>query len=125
VEDLHLKKALLPFFLLIFACSPGSPPDEMFRENIEKMVLIDRAMGFHEEIARISIVSKTKYEDQVEVEVQVEGWATHSDLAIGATLPASRVKNEGWSTWKFFCKKVDKTWVIVEKYKVEEGFEKQ
>jgi hypothetical protein len=123
-----LKKALLPFLFLItlaLSCSSGKPPDELFHNNIEKMVLIDRAMEFQEEITKISIVSMTAYEDQVEVEVRLEGWATHRDLAIGATLPASRTKKPGWAIWKFFCRKADKVWVIVEKYKVEEGFDEK
>lgn len=86
------------------------------------MVLIDRAMEFREEVTKISIVGVTRFEDQVEVEVRLEGWATHRDLAIGATLPVSKVKRPGWAVWKYFCRKVDKTWVIVEKYKVDEGF---
>jgi len=121
-----LKKAFFPFLLLIFlvfSCSQGKPPDELFHDDVEKMVLLDRAMEFEEEITRISIVARKVYEDQVEVEVRLEGWAMHRDLAIGATLPASKVKKPGWATWKFFCRKVDKTWVIVDKYKVEEGFD--
>jgi hypothetical protein len=120
-----LRKLVLTFLILVplfLSCSSGKPPDEIFHDNIEKMVLIDRAMEFKEEVTKISIVSMTVYEDQVEVEVRVEGWATHRDLAIGATLPASEMKTQGWATWKFFCKKKDKEWVIVEKFKVAEGF---
>lgn len=113
---------LILILSLLSACSSGKPPVEIFQDNIEKMVLLDRAMEFREEVTGISIVEITEYEDQVEVEVRVEGWAIHKDLAIGATLPASTSKRPGWATWKFFCRKVDKTWVIVEKYKVEEGF---
>jgi hypothetical protein len=123
-----LKKALLPFLLLIplvLSCSQGKPPDELFHKEVDKMVLLDRAMEFKEEITRISVVGRTVYEDQVEVEVRLEGWAIHRDLAIGAALPASKVKRPGWAIWKFFCRKVDKTWVIVEKYKVEEGFDEK
>jgi len=110
---------------LLFSCSSGKPPEEIFHNNIEKMVLIDRAMRFKEEITKVSITSMTTYEDQVEVEVRVEGWAVHSDLVIGATLPASTVKKPGWATWKFFCVKGDDGWIIKEKFKVEEGFEEQ
>ena len=120
-----MKRALLPLLVLVplfLSCSSGKPPDQLFKDNIEKMVLIDRAMNFKEEVSKISIVDVTAYEDQVEVTVRVEGWAIHRDLAIGATLPASRSKRPGWASWKFFCRKVDKEWVIVEKYKVEEGF---
>lgn len=111
---------LIPFFL---SCSSGRPPVGLFKDNIEKMVLIDRAMKFNEEVTDVSIVGMKVYEDQVEVEVLVKGWATHRDLVIGATLPASRVKKPGWATWKFFCRKGDKAWVIVEKYKVAEGLD--
>ena len=123
-----MKTAHLPFLFLIvllFACSSGKPPEQLFQDNIEKMVLLDRAMEFKEEVTKVSIVRVTEYEDQVEVEVRVEGWAVHKDLVIGATLPAASSKRQGWATWKFFCRKVDKNWVIVEKYKVEEGFDEQ
>ena len=123
-----MRKACLIFLILVplaLSCSSGKPPDEIFHDNIEKMVLLDRAMEFKEEVTKISIVSMTVYEDQVEVEVRVEGWATHRDLALGDTLPASDVKKQGWATWKFFCKKKDKEWVIVEKFKVAEGFNTQ
>lgn len=89
------------------------------------MVLLDHAIGFDEEIARVSIVSMTVYEDQVEVEVRVEGWATHPDLTIGATLPSSKVRNPSWATWKFFMNKRGENWIIREKFKVAEGFEGQ
>jgi hypothetical protein len=127
-KDVPLRKLVLPFLILVplfLSCSSSKPPEELFQDNINKMVLIDRAMEFDEEVTKVSIVSMTVYEDQVEVEVRVEGWATHRDLAIGATLPASKVKNQGWATWKFFCKKRDKEWVIAEKFKVAEGFEGQ
>jgi hypothetical protein len=121
-----LRRIVLPFFVLVLtvvSCSSGKPPETLFSENIGKMVLIDRAMDFTEEVTGISVLDMTVYEDQVEVEVRVEGWAVHSDLRIGATLPASRSKRPGWAIWKFFCRKVDKTWVIVDKYKVDEGFD--
>lgn len=122
-----MKRALLPILVLVSilpSCSSGKPPDQLFKDNIEKMVLIDRAMDFEEEVTKVTVVGMTAYEDQVEVTVRVEGWATHKDLAIGATLPASKMKQPGWATWKFFCRKVDKNWEILEKYKVEEGLEK-
>ena len=121
-----MRKAFLFFMILfpsILACSSAKPPDALFQDNIRKMVLIDRAMGFDEEITDITIVKKTPFENQVEVTVRVEGWATHKDLVIGAALPASKVKKPGWAIWKFFCRKKDKVWVIMEKYKVEEGFD--
>lgn len=86
------------------------------------MVRVDKAMGFKEEVTAISVIEKVAYEDQVEIEVRVEGWATHSDLALGATLPVSKTGKQGWAVWKFFCRKTDKTWTIDEKFKVEEGF---
>ena len=89
------------------------------------MVLVDRAMEFQEKITKTQIVKMTVYSNQVEVEVLIEGWATHRDLAIGATLPTSKNKKPGWATWKFFCRQVDKNWVIVEKYKVDEGFDER
>jgi hypothetical protein len=107
---------------ILAACSSGKPPESLFYDNIEKMVQVDRAMDFTEKVTSISVVSMTVFEEQVEVEVRVEGWAVHRDLVIGAVLPVSKDKSPGWSRWKFFCRKVDKTWVIFEKYKVEEGF---
>ena len=121
-----MKKVFFPILLLIpllFSCSSGKPPEELFHENVEKMVLVDRAMKFKEEVTDISIVSTTEYEDQVEVEVRVEGWAVHRDLVIGATLPVSKEKKPGWATWKFFLVKEDDAWIIREKFKVAEGFE--
>lgn len=123
-----MRKIFLPFLFLtltVVSCSSGKPPETLFTEDIEKMVLVDRAMDFDEEITGISIVKLIQYEDQVEVEVRVEGWAYHKHLAIGATVPVSKSRKPGWAIWKFFCRKVDKNWVIVEKYKVEEGFEEQ
>lgn len=123
-----MRRTVLSFLVVVLSvvsCSSSKPPESLFAGNIEKMVLIDRAMGFQEEVTDVSIEDVTAYEDQVEVEVRVEGWAVHPDLGIGATLPASRSKRPGWAVWKFFCRKVEKTWVIVEKYKVDEGFEEQ
>ena len=123
-----MRKTLLPLLILIplfLSCSSGKPPDELFHDDIERMLLLDRAMEFKEEVTKVSIVSMTVYEDQVEVEVRVEGWATHRDLTIGATLPAAKTKKPGWATWKFFCRKTGDNWVIKEKYKVAEGFDEQ
>ena len=123
-----MRKVFLPILVLIplfFSCSSGKPPIELFQGNVEKMVLVDRAMEFKEEITKISIVSITNYEDQVEAEVRVEGWAVHRDLVIGATLPASKEKKPGWATWKFFLIKEDDGWIIREKFKVAEGFLEQ
>lgn len=120
-----MRKVLSGFLVLIpilVSCSSGNPPESLFRDNFEKMVLVDRAMDFNEKVTKISILNMTVFEDQVEVEIRVEGWATHRDLVIGATLPVSKNREAGWARWKFFCRKMDKTWVIVEKYKVEEGF---
>jgi hypothetical protein len=121
-----LRKAFLLILIpLVLSCSSGKPPDELFHDNIEKMVLLDRAMEFKEKITKVSIVNIIKYENQVEVEVRVEGWAVHRDLRIGATLPASKAKKPGWATWKFFCIKDGDNWTIKEKFKVAEGFVEQ
>ena len=117
------KFFLLLLIPLLFSCSSGKPPEELFHDNVEKMVLVDRAMKFKEEVTKISIVNTTEYEDQVEVEVRVEGWAVHRDLVIGATLPVSKEKKPGWATWKFFLVKEDDAWIIRDKFKVAEGFE--
>jgi hypothetical protein len=127
-KGLRVRKALTVLLILVpvlVSCSSGTPPESLFRDNIEKMVLVDRAMDFDEKVTKITVVKMTVFEDQVEVEVRVDGWATHRDLAIGATLPVSKTRESGWAAWKFFCRKVDKTWVIVEKYKVDEGFNEQ
>ncbi|MGD8353092.1 MAG: hypothetical protein PVJ01_02915 [Pseudomonadota bacterium] len=89
------------------------------------MVMVDRAMEFDEEVTKVAIVSRKKFEDLVEIEVLVEGWATHRDLVMGAVLPISPDRETGWARWKFFCRKVDGEWTIVNKYKVDEGFEEQ
>lgn len=120
-----MRKTLIPLLVIIFllpSCSSNSPPDSIFKDNIEKMVFVDRAMGFKEEVTGITVEKRTKFEGQVEVQVRIEGWASHKDITIGATLPVSKARKAGWSTWKFFCKKINRKWVIVEKYKVEEGF---
>jgi len=124
----HLRKLVLPFLVLvplILSCSSNKPPDELFHDNIKKMVLLDRAMEFNEEVTKINIVNTTVYEDQVEVEVRIEGWATHRDIALGATLPVTKVKQPSWAIWKFFCVKTGDTWIIKEKFKVAEGFGEQ
>jgi len=113
---------LLPLLLLIPSCS-STPPDELFIKDINTMVLIDREMGFSEEITGIEILGRTSYENQVEVQVRVTGWATHQDLSIGATLPAAEEMMASWAIWKYFCRQKDKKWMIEEKYKVDEGFE--
>lgn len=87
------------------------------------MVMIDRELGFREEITGIEIVKRTSYEDQLEVQVRVTGWAMHPELTIGATLPAAPELRPSWAVWKYFCSRPDKKWIIDEKYKVEEGFE--
>ena len=127
-KDKILRKVLVAFLILVplvVSCSSGKPPVELIHDNIEKMVQVDRAMEFNEKITKVHIVKMTVYSNQVEVEVLIEGWATHRDLAIGATVPTSKNKKPGWATWKFFCRQVEKTWVIVEKYKVDEGFKVQ
>jgi hypothetical protein len=103
------------------SCS-STPPDELFFDDVHRMVLLDREMGFREEITMVEVIDHTKYENQVEVQVRVTGWATHQDLTIGATLPVAREQKTSWATWKYFCREKNKNWVIDEKYKVEEGF---
>lgn len=85
--------------------------------------MIDRELGFREEITGIKIIKRTKYEEQLEIQVRVTGWAVHPEITIGATLPAASEQKSSWAVWKYFCRKVDKTWVVDDKYKVEEGFE--
>lgn len=122
-----MSKDLPALFLLVTlfpaSCTLGNPPDDLFRQDVEKMSLIDRELGFTEEISGVRIVRRVAHGDRVEVEVRVSGWATHPDLTIGATLPASAERRPGWATWRYFCRKEGKTWKIEEKYKVEEGFD--
>ena len=116
---------LVPIALLalsLFSCSSGSPPDDLFHDDVEKMVLVDRALGFDVEISGVEVVKRRDLDNRVEVEVRVTGWATHPDLTIGATLPAGKERQESWATWKYFCRKNDKVWEVEEKYKVDEGF---
>jgi hypothetical protein len=108
--------------LSLFSCSSGKPPDVLFFHDIQRMILLDRELGFEEEISEVKIVGRTAYEDQVEVEVRVSGWAIHPDLTIGAALPAAKERKPSWATWKYFCRKKEKKWIIEEKYKVDEGF---
>ena len=118
------RVSLLFLFLLLLilpSCS-SYPPDELFIEDIRKMAMGEREMGFAVQVDEAVVVSRRKIQDRLEVEVRVTGWATHSDLTIGAVLPASADELPSWALWKFFCRKKDKTWVIEEKYKVDEGF---
>ena len=122
-----LKRSLaaITIFLLattLFACS-NPPPDELFTEQIRKMAALDRGLGFKEEITSITVMKRIEYPEQYEIQVTVEGWATHPELTIGATLPAAPQKRDSWAKWTFFCKeKEDESWYVVDKYKVEEGF---
>lgn len=116
-----LLRLILLTSLFLSGCS-SKPQEQFFRDDIQKMVLIDRNLGFQEEITDIEIIRRTSYEDQLEIQVRVSGWAVHPDITIGATLPASSQKRPAWAIWKYFCRKVDKTWIVDEKYKVEEGF---
>jgi hypothetical protein len=116
---------LIPFVLLFLFSIPSCsshPPDELFVNDISRMVLIDREMGFTEEITKVEIVERTSYENQMEVQVRISGWAVHPEITIGATLPAARTRKSSWAVWKYFCSEVDKNWVVEEKYKVKEGF---
>lgn len=114
--------AFLLLAMTFIACS-SPPPDDLFTEDIRKMVALDRGLGFKEEITAITIVTRIEHPEQYEIQVRVEGWATHPDLTIGATLPASKDKRDSWAKWTFFCKeREDETWMIQDKFKVEEGF---
>jgi len=116
---------LVSVFLLalnLIACSSAKPPDHLFQDDIEKMVLLDRELGFREEISEIKVLKRQASDERVEVVVRVTGWASHSDLKIGATLPAGKESKQGWAIWKYFCRKIGKEWKIEEKYKVDEGY---
>jgi hypothetical protein len=108
--------------ILTLASCTSMPQDEFFLNEIQRMVRIDEGLEFKEEIAGIEILKKTSNKIQVEVEVKVTGWATHRELSIGATLPASNNRRKGWAVWKFFCVKNGKLWEIKEKYKIDEGW---
>jgi hypothetical protein len=113
---------LLAALLLLPACS-RKPPEEMFLDNIGKMMLIDRELGFKEEISSITVQEIIEHPEQTEVIIRVEGWATHPEISIGAVLPAATEKFSSWATWKFYCVQTgDDRWEIKEKYKVAEGF---
>lgn len=121
-----IKRAFLLFLIIltifIAACSKP-PPDELFTDEIRKMAALDRGLGFKEEITAITVVERVEHPEQYEIQVRVEGWATHPELSIGATLPASSARRDSWARWTFFCKqKEDKSWIIQDKFKVEEGF---
>lgn len=107
--------------LVLTACSFGKPPDELFQDDIEKMVLLDRELGFREEVSDIRILQRRKSDERMEVVVRVTGWATHPELNMGATLPTGKEWEQGWAVWKYFCRKADGEWRIEEKYKVDEG----
>jgi len=112
---------ILLFFVLLSGCS-SYPPDELFTDDINRMVMIEEEMGFSEKIDEIKVIDRTRFENRVEIEVRVTGWATHPDLTIGATLPAAKEPKPSWAAWKYFCRKQDKNWIIEEKFKVAEGF---
>lgn len=118
LTGLFISASLL---LGIAACSMGKPPDDLFHDDVEKMVLLDRELGFREEISRIMILERKRSDDRVEVVLQVNGWAAHPDLKVGATLPAGKEAQESWAVWKYYCRKTDGEWKIEEKYKVDEG----
>lgn len=128
VEGWMIKRYSYAFVILLLAmtltaCSTY-PPDELFTDNIRRMVALDRGLGFKEEITSITVVKRIEHPGQYEIQVRVEGWATHPDLTIGATLPASTEKRGSWAMWTFFCKeKEDESWFVEEKFKVGEGFE--
>jgi hypothetical protein len=126
MPDFNLpQRHLVLLFMLalsLIACSSAKPPDDLFQDDIEKMVLLDRELGFREEISEIKVLKRQASDERVEVVVRVTGWASHPDLKIGATLPTGKESKQGWATWKYFCRKIGKEWKIEEKYKVDEGY---
>jgi hypothetical protein len=122
MHNIRIVAALL-LSLTLVSCSSTRPPEELFQTDVERMVLTDRELGFAEEISDVRVIDRTAREGLVEVTIRVTGWATHPELTIGATLPAGRERRDSWATWKYFCRKRDKEWVIEEKFKVEEGRE--
>ena len=123
IQQRQLLRLIVSVCLLLgpAACSVGKPPDELFHDDVEKMVLLDRELGFREEISGIEILERRKRDGRVEVVLRVTGWASHKDLKVGATLPAGEEAQEGWAVWKYYCRKTDGKWTIEEKYKVDEG----
>ncbi len=113
---------LLFLALPLFACSSGNPPDSLFHDNIDKMVALDREMGFDEEILEILIYDRKIYDEQFEAEVRLSGTNSHPELGFGAALPATPLKREAWAKWKYFCRKKGGSWVIENRFKVDEGF---
>ena len=86
------------------------------------MAMIEREMGFTVQVDEIRVLARRKVQDRREVDVEVTGWASHPELTIGAVLPASPGKRPSRALWKYFCRKVEKEWVLEEKYKVQEEF---
>ncbi len=118
------KMIVLLLFVVVslYACSSGKPPDSLFYDDVEKMVLLDQEIGFKEEIVRIEIVNRKVHNKQVEVEVRISGWNSHPELGIGAALPATPEQREAWAKWKYFIRKKGGNWVIENRFKVDEGF---
>ncbi len=108
--------------LPLFACSSAKPPDSLFYDDVEKMVMLDREMGFDEEIWEILIMNRKAHGEQFEAEVRLTGTNSHPDIGIGAALPAAPQKKESWAKWKYFCRKKSGNWVIENRFKVDEGF---
>jgi hypothetical protein len=125
-ESRMLMRYIVPATLLlamVFPACSSPPPDDLFTTEIRKMTALDRGLGFREEITSITVVDRIEHPEQYEIQIRVEGWATHPDLTIGATLPAATSKRESWAMWTFFCReKEDETWFVEEKFKVDEGF---
>jgi len=86
------------------------------------MAMIEREMGFNVQVDEVVVLARRKVEDRIEADIRVKGWATHPDISIGAVLPASTERQASWALWKYFCREEDETWVVEEKYKVQEGF---
>jgi len=86
------------------------------------MAMIEEEMGFAVQVDEVKVLKSEKVQDRLEVDVEVTGWASHPELTIGSVLPASPGKRPSRALWKYFCRKVEKEWVLEEKYKVQEEF---
>lgn len=104
------------------ACSSSNPPDSLFIDDIQRMVMLDREIGFNEDIAEIKIIKRTMHDRVMEVEIRVIGRTSHPEISMGATLPARPEPQDSWATWKYFVERKGKIWEIENKFKVAEGF---
>jgi hypothetical protein len=71
MPDFNLpQRHLVLLFMLalsLIACSSAKPPDDLFQDDIEKMVLLDRELGFREEISEIKVLKRQASDERVEV----------------------------------------------------------